>query len=293
MKIIYHGNCPDGFGAALVAWLELKDAAEYIPAFHNVPPPDVSGYDVLMLDFCYGASDMQKIANSAKSLTVIDHHAGAFPTLSTLDKSPNVKILADDSHSGAVLAWKHYHPEKEVPKLLRFIEDRDCHFNKLADSPAALLWLDTHPYNFQLWRTFLNFEDSVWQKIIDHNQPMIKKFKSMVSRAASQSVATTLAGYPASMCFGTEELASDVALTMANKCGGIGMVCVLQTNGTIKTSLRAIGIDLIPIAKALGGNGHSYAAAFQCSPLQIQQALTGTDILSHLTKDLTPASLSI
>ena len=38
MKVIYHGNCPDGFGAALVAWREYKSNAEYVPAYHNVEP---------------------------------------------------------------------------------------------------------------------------------------------------------------------------------------------------------------------------------------------------------------
>ncbi|NCQ52250.1 hypothetical protein GW796_10265 [archaeon] len=88
----------------------------------------------------------------------------------------------------------------------------------------------------------------------------------MVHKAAKQSIKTTLAGYPAAFCFGTEETASDICLSLAKIVDGIGMVLVVQSNGTIKSSLRTTkDINLIPIAKKLGGNGHPFAAAFPCS----------------------------
>lgn len=55
--VIYHGGCIDGFTSAWVAWRELGTEAEYFPAFYPVGGeltklPDVTGRDVLMLDFC-------------------------------------------------------------------------------------------------------------------------------------------------------------------------------------------------------------------------------------------------
>ena len=44
------------------------------------------------------------------------------------------QVVFDNTHSGAYLAWKHYFPNKEVPLLVQYVEDRDCWFWKLSDS---------------------------------------------------------------------------------------------------------------------------------------------------------------
>ena len=50
MQILYHGNCPDGFGAALVAWLVYGDNAIYIPVYHNQPVPEITSKKVIIID---------------------------------------------------------------------------------------------------------------------------------------------------------------------------------------------------------------------------------------------------
>src|SRR6218665_2371586 len=57
--ILYHGrNCPDGFGAALAAWLYYGDSAQYLGLDHgeihtvdDLPP--VQGRAVYILDFSF------------------------------------------------------------------------------------------------------------------------------------------------------------------------------------------------------------------------------------------------
>ena len=41
--VLYHANCPDGFGAALAAWKHFGNEAEYVPVQYGKEPPDVSG----------------------------------------------------------------------------------------------------------------------------------------------------------------------------------------------------------------------------------------------------------
>src|SRR3989338_9515798 len=38
--ILYHANCPDGFGGAYAAWKKFGDSAEYIPVKHGKPIPE-------------------------------------------------------------------------------------------------------------------------------------------------------------------------------------------------------------------------------------------------------------
>lgn len=49
--VIYHADCPDGFGAAFAAWLVFGDSAQYVPARFGEPAPDVRGKEVYILDF--------------------------------------------------------------------------------------------------------------------------------------------------------------------------------------------------------------------------------------------------
>ena len=51
--IVYHGDCPDGFGAAFAAWKRYGDEADYVPVNHGDPPPDFRGRHVLVADFAY------------------------------------------------------------------------------------------------------------------------------------------------------------------------------------------------------------------------------------------------
>ena len=52
--VIYHKNCNDGFGAALVCSTILKKKnTEYHSAVHYSDPPDVKGKNVFILDFSY------------------------------------------------------------------------------------------------------------------------------------------------------------------------------------------------------------------------------------------------
>src|SRR5688500_15717628 len=52
--VLYHANCPDGFGGAWSVWLARGDAATYCPVSHGEPPPDLPpDASVLMVDIAY------------------------------------------------------------------------------------------------------------------------------------------------------------------------------------------------------------------------------------------------
>src|SRR3989344_666110 len=118
--ILYHADCNDGFGAAWAACRTVGDLADYIPVTLGLYPSDFTNKEIYTLDLTLPKEITEKLLNTNKRLTSIDHHISAEEvTKMTQDYS------FDNSHSGSVLAWKYFHPEKPVPRLLLFIEDVD------------------------------------------------------------------------------------------------------------------------------------------------------------------------
>ena len=118
--VIYHKGCTDGFGSAWAAWKLLGDRAEYHAAKYGEPPPDVKGKNVVVLDFAYDNATTKQLISEAKSFLIIDHHKTAMTNLHDI-----ACAHFDMNHSGAMLAWKFFHPSKEPPRLIKLIEDRD------------------------------------------------------------------------------------------------------------------------------------------------------------------------
>ena len=134
--VIYHANCNDGFGAAYAAWKLLGSRAEYHACKHGTEPPDVTGKVVTILDFSFDNETTKKMIEKAEALIVIDHHKSAMVELHDISNT-----LFDMSHSGAMLSWNFFHPGKEPPKFIQYIEDRD-------------LWKWEHPYSKEFSASF-------------------------------------------------------------------------------------------------------------------------------------------
>ena len=93
---IYHGNCADGFGAAWVVRKALGDI-EFFAGKYQEPPPDVTGKNVVMVDFSYKRPVLLEMAEKANSILIIDHHKTAIEDL--IDLPSNVITKFDMGHS--------------------------------------------------------------------------------------------------------------------------------------------------------------------------------------------------
>lgn len=152
--VIYHANCTDGFGAAWAAWKKLGPDAHYIAASYGkdsfikfleqMPGGAVNGHDVYVLDFSFPKPDMDFLFSNARRVVWLDHHKTAFESWGlNVDKDPNCRlrlqngdIWLDNNQSGALLAWRFFHPEYrgdiDVPSLIWNIDDWDrWQFNHL------------------------------------------------------------------------------------------------------------------------------------------------------------------
>src|SRR5581483_7126897 len=145
--VLYHSNCPDGFGGAWSAWLALGDTAIYCPVSHGDPPPAFPpDADVVMVDFAYGREETLALKAAVASLTILDHHKSALEQLGDL---PFAHF--DMDRSGAMLGWQHWHPNEEPPPLIRYVQDRDLWRFELPNSRDVSAALASYPMEFEVW----------------------------------------------------------------------------------------------------------------------------------------------
>jgi hypothetical protein len=152
IKVLYHGNCYDGFGAAYAAWKAFGDNAEYIPCAYNegsLPLDQVpDGSEVYVVDYSFPREDLLRKRPRFKTLVVLDHHATAEENLRGLDF-----CVFDMNRSGAMIAWDYFHPGNKAPLLIEHIQDRDLWRFKLVGTHYVHLALLAEPFDFQVWDT--------------------------------------------------------------------------------------------------------------------------------------------
>jgi uncharacterized protein len=256
VKVIYHGNCIDGFTAAWCCWRKFGDAAEYIPAHYGDPAPDVTGEDVLIVDFSYPRETLIDMHAKAKSLRVIDHHKTAQADLDGLDF-----CLFDMERSGSGLAWDELHGS-DRPSLVDYVEDRDLWRWTLSHSKSVNAWIGSWNFDFNDWSAIayeLEREpdatraagDAILRKEHRYCQEMAKQAR--VVKLGEHVVPVVNAPY-----INTSEL---VGLLAESAVFAVGWF--QRGDGKYQYSLRSRGdFDVSELAKQFGGGGHRNAAGF-------------------------------
>jgi len=328
--VIYHANCMDGAGAALAAWLKFGEQAEYRPANYGDLPPSADqlcgGREVYVLDFSYKRADMIRVAENVldapraewlqipKSLSVseryeilkgpysgklvvLDHHATAQKELVGL---PFCEF--DMNRSGAAMAWEHFHG-RELPQLIRYIQDRDLWKWELPHSRevSAALALCGGLSDF---RNLIGLHD-YWNRQLEKDGILIPEYlvqdgstvlrveKAMVERIAASAEEVEIPFRYALGEFRVRALAasspvlqSEVGEALAfesAKAGRDAVGAVYYRDGKAeiwRVSLRSrdafggsdghsvlAAPDVSEIARSHGGGGHRQAAGFECREL--------------------------
>jgi oligoribonuclease NrnB/cAMP/cGMP phosphodiesterase (DHH superfamily) len=278
---IYHGNCQDGFGAAWVVRKRLGDSAEFHPGIYQDAPPDVTGRDVLLVDFSYKRPVLEELARTARSVLVLDHHksaaedltgffsppswdiwtgiAGTYPPMSMRQR---ITALFDMERSGTGITWDYFYPDEPRPRLIDHIEDRDLWRFKLPNTRMITAALLSHPYDFDLWDHYMSSDlktltlegaaiERKHHQDIDNLLPVVQR--GMVIGGAYMPVA----------CLPLT-LTSDAGHKMASAANGVA-ACYWDTKEGRVFSLRSTenGPDVSAIAKQYGGGGHPHAAGFR------------------------------
>jgi len=283
--VIYHGpGCADGFTAAWACWLKFGDEAEYVPAQYGDDPPDVTGKDVLIVDFSYPRDVLLRMHEQAASLRVLDHHRTAAAELGGLWFA-----TFDMARSGAGLAWDELHDE-ERPMLVNYVEDRDLWRWVLQDSKAVNAFVATVEHDFYAWNALADMVDNGDAAGPGHAALCVVE-QHVESRKHHVRICK-IVGYevPVINCtFATSELVGALAEEHPFALGWFE-----RGDGKIVYSLRSRGdFDVSEIACLYGGGGHRNAAGFTADRLVHWDATKGgeymdwrwlTDLPAHHTR---------
>ncbi|CAB4143132.1 COG2404 Predicted phosphohydrolase (DHH superfamily) [uncultured Caudovirales phage] len=273
VRVIYHGNCADGFGAAWAAWKALGDDAEYTAGVYNEPPPDCTGQTVYLVDFSYKREVLLKMAETAKTVEVIDHHASAMKDLEGIAEQAqklglnNVWTYFNMEHSGAMLAWQFFHPGQAAPKLLEYIEDRDLWRFRLANSKELSAYIFSYGYTFEDYSAMAGtFQyENIREKAVEQGRAIIRKQDKDLAELLStikhkQTIAgqtVLIANLPYMLASeGGNQLSRNQPFAATYYDTGLHRVFSLR-------SQKDSGVDVSKIAQLFGGGGHVNASGFR------------------------------
>lgn len=283
---IYHGSCDDGFGAAWAVWGRWPQC-EFIPGYYGKPLPDVTGMDVLFVDFSAPFDVISKMSFKARSLVIIDHHKTAESDLRRLPQfdgtmvgldlafkinwtqnTPEVAVWFDMHQSGATMAWQFVtgtnRQDDPCPTMLSYIEDRDLWQFAYGDRTRRFsAALRTYPMDFKVWDGIAEDPD----KLLAEGEIVLRAHQANLKKIISEAYETRVGGYDVPVVNAPYHYASDAAheLLAAYPDAPFAACWFRRADGKIQWSLRSEDHreDVSVVAKAMGGGGHRNAAGFE------------------------------
>jgi oligoribonuclease NrnB/cAMP/cGMP phosphodiesterase (DHH superfamily) len=255
--VIYHADCTDGFGAAYSAWKSLGNRAEYHACKHGTPPPSVKGKNVAILDFSFDNATTKKMIEEADNLIIIDHHKSAMVELHDISNT-----IFDMKHSGARLAWDFFHPGKEPPKFINYIEDRDLWLWELPYSKEFSAAFDMIPFEFEEFEKFE--DDSVFDDAVKRGSYILAYAKTVVKKVCEKAQPRQMDGKSV-LVVNASHWMSEIGARLSPDCDFAVIWFWDHEEQNTKVSLRGFHetVDVSEIAKVFGGGGHKKAAGFQ------------------------------
>ncbi|MFA5871062.1 MAG: DHHA1 domain-containing protein [Candidatus Paceibacterota bacterium] len=261
IAVLYHKNCPDGFGAAWAAWKKFKNKADYIALDpHVLPEEKLKGKEIYVVDNSFEKSVLEKLMRTNKSVVVMDHHKSAQKDVESFPQN-----IFDNSHSGAVLAWNYFHPNIKVPMLLQYVEDGDLWNFKLPQTKFVRLYITSHPYDFSVWNELAKkIENKKTRNLgIEQGKAISRYVDQVVGEVIGEAEYVQFLKFRVfAVNFPSKKTISVIGHILAEKTNSLGIVWY-ESNGILHVSLRSSNkVDVSKIAGQFGGGGHKNAAAF-------------------------------
>lgn len=254
--ILYHKNCADGTASALATYQYFGDKAKYIPVQYQEDPPLIEkGSTVYLVDFCYPQAILDELTDG-REVIVLDHHKTAQNDLLGYGKLSD--MIFDMERSGAMITWQYFHPDKPIPKLFYYIQDRDLWQWQYEYTKPISAYLKTVGYDdFREWIPFL--DDSRFETILEKG--------NAIAQYQDKCVEGNLSGfYKGKLPDGTPMWMTNCSHLISETCNAflqsqedVEVCCCwfVIPRGDIVFSFRSKeGFDCSAIAKRLGGGGH-------------------------------------
>ena len=211
--VVYHKDCKDGFGAALVAWKKFGGDGRYIPVSYGTeqdsfvddmaksaePPPG----ELYVLDFSFNTDHLRRLAKVFRKITILDHHdtarkelmeerkideqrgANVWAVNRQIEDLGNVSLDFDMDRAGCQLAWDHFfqpfqtiNREISRPEFINYLGWRDLWWHKRRD--AYKKYADVIEA-LHLYLDTIPFSFQSWAKFCDEPQDAISKGMPIVA----------------------------------------------------------------------------------------------------------------
>jgi oligoribonuclease NrnB/cAMP/cGMP phosphodiesterase (DHH superfamily) len=270
----YHAGCPDGFGAAWAVWKAWGEAGEYRARGHDdaVRAQELAGDLVVFADNAPGNAALRQLGEHAGQVVVLDHHVSALerfrsePELAGALAARGHLVRFDLERSGAVLAWEHFHPGRETPALLAYVQDQDLWRWALPDSEAVNAAIYSHPRRFDTWSALA---ETPLERLVAEGRSIARAQRIEVERSLQNAHPVTVGGLrleAVNALFHRALIGHELAVRAVH---GVPAGAVYRLTGRrVDCSLYSTGdFDVAKIAARYGGGGHRNAAGFHV-PLQ-------------------------
>ena len=265
----HHAGCPDGFGAAWAVRRAWGDSAEYRPRGHDdaVDAAELAGAEVCFVDIAPPNHALRALLGTAARVLVLDHHVSSRdrytsdPGLQQAASASPHHIHFDLEHSGAVLAWQHFHPDGETPDLLEYVEDQDLWHWKLPQSREVSAAIASYEQSFDVWD---RLTATPWEQLAEEGTPIVRSQQTEIERALRNAHSVWLGEHrleAVNAVFLRAWIGHELATRAAHgaPCGLVYRVA----GERVDVSIYSIGgFDVAALAARQGGGGHRNAAGF-------------------------------
>lgn len=299
--VIYHSHCMDGFAAAWCAFnYAYGDDALYQPSLYGIPPPIFIGdYNYVdILDFSYKKEITEKLLIDYPNtiFTILDHHKSSL-FLKELTHYPNLHLLHDLSHSGAMIAFEYYnqepnkHSSKAHKRVIEYVQDRDLWQWKLKSSREINAAFRTFPMDFIDFDVVTDILDDNFQGLVNKGETIIDYNKSLIDEAMGRVMLVDINGIRVpcvNSCFLWSEIASRLCELYSNY--PFAAVYFNRADGLQQWSLRSKNFNLTKLEGQIKIGGHEHAAGFEISinqPLKFYRNFKGkeeSDVIDMLRR---------
>ncbi len=278
--VIYHARCPDGFGAALAAWLYYEGRAEFRACDHGevqtvADLPPLGGRAVYILDFSFGRDLLREMEQRAAKLVLLDHHKSAAEKLTGFTCRCGA-VHFDMQRSGARLAWDYFQADRSMPALVRHVEDRDLWNWAYPESAAFLAALDMEPMDFERWAEIASYDELQLAEFMARGEAMDAKFRKLAEDMAANAEPVLFNGSQGLMLNAPGAFHSLLGEILSRRSGTFALLWTASRGGVVKVGLRSQkGFDCIPLAESMGGGGHAQACGFRMKAERLPELLAG------------------
>ena len=150
--------------------------------------------DIYIIDYSFKPEETKNLVAVNNKVVLIDHHFTSVESAKIATES-----LYDTSHSGAYLAWKYFHPDKKIPKLVSYVEDYDIWNFKLSFTQELTLFLSSKKFDFKTWEKMAReFEDGSKRKeLIKQGEIMLAYKENLIAELLEKGEEVIFEGHRA------------------------------------------------------------------------------------------------